>query len=42
MSAEQNSNKYDLDERTFHFALTVCIYTKSLKRTEKKIFQQFY
>jgi four helix bundle protein len=34
---EQSSNKYDLEERTFQFAKSVCNYTKKLKRTDSNI-----
>jgi len=37
MSKDQNSNKYDLEERTFQFAKSVCLYTKTLKRTDSNI-----
>jgi hypothetical protein len=37
MNNEQSSNKYDLEERTFQFAKAVCLYTKTLKRTDQNI-----
>lgn len=37
MSNEQNSNKYDLEERTFQFAKSVCLFVKTLKRTESNV-----
>ena len=37
MSYEQNSNKYDLEERTFQFAKSVCLFVKTLKRTDSNI-----
>lgn len=37
ISAEQNSNRYDLEERTFQFAKSVCLYSKILKRTDSNI-----
>ena len=37
MGNNQSSNKYDLEERTFQFAKSVCLYTKGLKRTDSNI-----
>ncbi len=37
MECEENRNKYDLEERTFQFAKSVCNYTKRLKKTVQNI-----
>jgi four helix bundle protein len=37
MNNGQKSNKYDLEERTFQFAKSVCLYVKTLKRTDSNI-----
>lgn len=37
MECEENRNRYDLEERTFQFAKSVCNYTKRLKKTVQNI-----
>lgn len=37
MNNEQKLNKYDLEEPTFQFAKSVCLFVKTLKRTESNI-----
>jgi four helix bundle protein len=37
MNENQKSNKYDLEERTFQFAKSVCLFVKTLKRNESNI-----
>lgn len=37
MAKEQNSNKYDLEERTFQCAKGVCLFVKTSKRTDSNV-----
>ena len=37
MFYEQNSNKYDLEERTFRFAKSVCLFVRTLKRIDSNL-----